>query len=140
MLRFDKRHDCNTPISIDILARLVCFSVHETCLFIASFSVAFFGFFSVGEITKRNFNENHIAKRSNITISTYSGLLNVEVPSFKTDQLGNSVTIVLERNITTSIYPVQLMSDYIAMRHTEIGHLFCHANEKNLTRHQCLIF
>ncbi|XP_071123182.1 uncharacterized protein [Mytilus edulis] len=144
MLRLDKRHDCRKPITIDyhILTRLldalnlICYSVYETCLFKASFSVAFFGFLRVGEIAKSNFNENHIVKRSNITFGNNSGSLYIVVPSSKTDQLGNSVTIVLERYKISSICPVQLMSDYIAMRHKDDGHLFCHANMKTLTRYQ----
>ncbi|VDI09636.1 Hypothetical predicted protein [Mytilus galloprovincialis] len=138
----DKRHDCRKPITIDILTRLldalnlICYSVYETCLFKASFSVAFFGFLRVGEIAKSNFNENHIVKRSNITFGNNSGSLYIVVPSSKTDQLGNSVTIVLERYKISSICPVQLMSDYIAMRHKDDGHLFCHANMKTLTRYQ----
>ncbi|CAC5373754.1 unnamed protein product [Mytilus coruscus] len=138
MLRLDKRHDCRKPITSDILISLldalkfVCYSVYETCLFKVSFLVAFLEFLRVGEIAKSNFYENHNVKRSNITIDSNSGSLNITIPSCKTDQLGNSVTFVLERNKSCSVCPVQLMSDYFAMRHKNDGHLFCHANEKTL--------
>ena len=142
MSRLDKRHDCRKPITLDILVRLlealntVCFSVYESKLFRAAFSIAFFAFLRVGEIAVCNANENHVIKRSNIVFDSKSEELYLTIPYSKTDQLGQTTTLILEQRVHTSVCPVKILLDYLSVRSNVEGPLFCHMNNQCLTRYQ----
>ena len=142
MFRLDKRHDCRKPITLKILIKLtealnkVCFSVYESVLFSCAFSIAFFGYLRIGEIAMSNLNSNHIVKISDVAFDSKAEILYVTIPFSKTDQLGHKTTLILKRSVHTSVCPVNLMLNYFSMRPNVEGPLFCHMNNKNLTRYQ----
>lgn len=57
----------------------------------------------VGVVAESNCKRNHVVKQYNMTIDTSFGSLNAKTSSSKTEQLRNSVTIILERNKTSSL-------------------------------------
>ena len=60
----------------------------------------------------------------------------ITIPFSKTDQFGQSTTLVLQKGVNDTYCPVTLMLDYISIRSELDGPLFCHLNNKCLTRYQ----
>jgi len=142
--RIDKKTDSRKPITLDVLKQLVqvlpavCTSRFETQLFKAAFCLAFFGFLRLGEVAfTSSVSDNHVIKISDISFLKNSNVC-VKIESSKTDQLGNSVTLILQENICKNICPVKQLKQYLSLRPNIEGHLFCHLNHKTLTRFQFL--
>ncbi|CAC5360739.1 unnamed protein product [Mytilus coruscus] len=142
---FGKRVDSRKPINVDVLKRLisilhyVCKSLHEANMFRAAFSLAFFGFMRIGEITRVNKNaDNHVVKISDIKFDINSEI-SVTIMSSKTDQTGCSTTLILSSNDNDDeICVVKTLKDYLHLSPDCQGQLFCHLNQNKLTRFQFL--
>ncbi|VDI11053.1 Hypothetical predicted protein, partial [Mytilus galloprovincialis] len=83
--------DSRKPITLEILARLinslqsVCSSVYECTLFRSMFSLAFFAFLRIGEITI-NRNTQHVINNDDVNVSHHSQSAYITIPFSKTDQ------------------------------------------------------
>ncbi|CAC5400996.1 unnamed protein product [Mytilus coruscus] len=86
----------------------VCKTRYELSLFKAAFSLAFHGLFRVGELVVTNSLQSHTLQLSDIHI--LSGLLQVGIPSSKTDQLGKGSNIWIYPQSDLMICPVKLVS------------------------------
>lgn len=93
--------DCRLPITRymwkDILASLprVCWSIYETNLFQAAFSIAFHGLFRIGELVVNNGDVRHIVYVSDVNFERHH--LRIHLSSSKTDQLGAGSVVILDQ-------------------------------------------
>ena len=132
------------PITVDILQGILtklsaaCRNLFESLLFQAAFSLAFFGFFRVGEITSTGKGDVTIHKVLSIHDIRWSddGHLVLHLRFSKADQLGRGATIKVARQPNISICPVQALQRYLSVRPQSSGPLFCHSNSQPLTRYQ----
>lgn len=130
------------PITLSLLNSIclrissVCNNQYECLLFAAAYSLAFFGFFRVGEITvtKKEYTYKVLAI-SDVWIDVKAGILLLKLRYSKTDQCGKGVQIKLQRS-ESGVCPVNNMIQYLAIRPKVQGPLFCHFNGKPLTRYQ----
>ena len=138
-----KVQDVRSPITFEILNKIilalphVCSSSYESQLFAASFTLAFFAFLRVSEFTIPNTNNvsDSALFRSDISMDTSS--LNVRIRKSKTDQLGLSTTISIQKSSNKSICPITNMSRYLSQRPTtKSPFLFVHFNGQPLTTYQ----
>ena len=133
--------DSRKPITLEILARLinslqfVCSSVYECTLFRSMFSLAFFAFLRIGEITI-NRNTQHVINNDDVNVSHHSQSAYITIPFSKTDQKGLSTTLTVESFNQVDICPVRLLLNFISIRHQNNGPLFCHFNKTGVTRYQ----
>ncbi|CAG2232678.1 unnamed protein product [Mytilus edulis] len=112
----------------------VCKTRYELSLFKAAFSLAFHGLFRVGELVVTNSLQSHTLQLSDIHI--LNGLLQVCIPSSKTDQLGKGSNICIYPQLDLNICPVNLVSEFIKSRPPVLGPLFCHFDGSPLSRYQ----
>ena len=142
---FDKLHkycDTRKPITEDILLKLlpalkyVCSSTYECNLFQAAFSLAFYAFLRVGEITiTPTCNDRNTIKCSDIFINE-KGVLFIKINFSKTDQMGRSTTLVINPSKNVIANPLKYLTNYLNNRPEGEGPLFCHLNGKAVTRYQ----
>lgn len=140
--RLKHKPDSRLPITKDILFKLilklpgVCHNVYETKLYKAAFTLAFWGLFRVGEITKtKDKDVNHILAINDIKINKNNNTFTVVLRYSKTDQTGKGVSIEI-RKVGNEICPFDSMQQYLAARPPVNGPLFCHFNREPLTRYQ----
>ena len=108
---------------------MVCSSNYETHLLSAAFLFAFFGFLRIGEITETgNASDNHVIKISDIKFEGNN--MKVTIQSSKTDQIGNSTTLILPKNKCESMCVARQLKAYLKFRPNIDGQLFCHLNHK----------
>lgn len=119
---------------LSILSSL-CSNNYESKLFKAAFSMAFHGFFRVGELTVgQGHVKNHTVEWSNVHI--FEDYLEVYLSSSKTDQFGKGVTIHIPASHDKNICPLFLIKSFLQDRPAYDGPLFCHFDGKPLTRYQ----
>ena len=140
--RLDKRHDLRMPVTLSILNKIipslpsVCSSNYESILFSAVFTIAFFGFFRVGELVQNTRTDvGHILQTSNVKILTSVNALEIRIPISKTDQLGRGATIVLPAT-NQVVCPVQAVKAYLQLRPNFLWSFFRHLSGSPLTRYQ----
>ena len=101
------------------------------------FYLPFLFFLRIGEITEiGNASDNHVIKISDIKFEGNN--LKVTIQSSKTDQIGNSTTLILPKNKCESMCVARQLKAYLKFRPNIDGQLFCHLNHKKLTRFQFL--
>ena len=141
MKRLRKPSDSRLPITPDLLTRIlqvlpsVCFNQYESWLFKASYSLAFYGFFRIGELALSTGNSvNSILQVSDIQFDKDCKRILVHVRGSKTDQLGKGATLCIcqVNNITC---PVSNEGKFLAIRPKVHGPLLCHMNGQPLTRY-----
>ena len=142
MKRLRKPSDSRLPIKPALLSRIlqvlpsVCFNQYESWLFKASYSLAFYGFFRIGELALSTGNSiNSILQVSDIQFDKDCTRILVHVRGSKTDQLGKGATLYIGQvnNITC---PVSNVGKFLSIRPKVQGPLLCHANGQPLTRYQ----
>lgn len=145
MTRLDKKEDTRKPITMSILKRIlsvlhtVCNSFYEAIMFKSAFSLAFFGFLRIGEISFVNkCTEQHIVNISDIELDEDRFEVSVKISSSKTDQFGKSTTLVLSKVSDNEVCVYKHLKSYLNIRPNVQGQLFCHLNHKKLTRFQFL--
>ena len=124
------------PITVELLQgtltmlSAVCRDTYEATLFRSAFSLAFFGFFRVGEITSAGRNDGNLNKVLSIHDIRWAldGSPIVQLRFSKADQLGKGVSITLVKQINIAICPVQALQAYLAVRPSVQGPLFCHCD------------
>ena len=107
----------------------------ELQLFRAVYSLAFYGFLRVGELTVggKN-NSNHVICIEDTKIN--SDHIEIIIKSSKTDQFGQGTTINISKQNEIENCPVDLLTQYLQQRPTYSGPLFCHFDGAPLTRYQ----
>ena len=126
--------DLRMSISLDLLTKLigalsyVCKSSYETKLFASAFSLAFFGLLRVGEFTSDNKDMpgGHVVKFHDISIhnNNMEEELHLKICSSKTDQVGNSTTLIICQQTNLTICPVRLMKSYLSVRQLSVESQF----------------
>jgi hypothetical protein len=133
------------PITLNILhgiltkLSVVCQNLYEIKLFSAAYTLAFFGFFRVGEITaagKSDVGVNKIVGINDIAFVDDGKAVLIHVRFSKADQLGKGATIKLQSTGHLSMCPVLAVKGYLANRPAVSGPLLCHLNCTPLTRYQ----
>ena len=134
--RLDKRHDLRMPVTLSILSKIipslprVCSSNYESILFSAVFTIAFFGFFRVGELVQNTRSDvGHALQTSNVKILTSINALEIRIPISKTDQFGRGAIIVLPATN-------QVVKAYLQLRPNFLWSFFRHLSGSPLTRYQ----
>lgn len=142
MSRLDRRVDSRLPVTPDLLSKLlkslpnVCKSVYETSLFSAIFSLAYFGFFRIGELVVSSPGlHGHVINVRNVLLKENESVLQLSLPHSKTDQEGKGVLIDFPA-IDSVACPVKLVRQYLSVRPVLAGPLFCHFGGLPVTRYQ----
>ena len=142
MHRLNHGPDTRLPITTDILKIIisalpgVCYNSFEVRLFKSAFTLAFWGLFRVGEITlSKGSNPDKIISNSDVQISNGAECIYVHLRFSKTDQWGKGIKIEIPKAIGI-ICPVESLVDYLKVRPTVNGPLFCHFNGNALSRYQ----
>jgi hypothetical protein len=136
-----KTRDTRLPITKELLVLIlrilpfVCVSQYERKLFSAAFSVAYHGLLRVGEIAFNVIHSRHVIAISNVSVSG-NGLLNISIPSSKTDQIVMGTLISLQAQINKDVCPCNLMRSFLTERPLIPGPVFCHCDGRPLTRYQ----
>ncbi|VDI08973.1 Hypothetical predicted protein [Mytilus galloprovincialis] len=134
--------DVRLPITRDLLSKIynvlpaVCHNDFETKLFQASFSLAFFGFLRVGELTadhKHASTQSHAIEYNDIKINLSS--IEIRLRSSKTDQCCTGTTIVIDVR-PGDVCAVFALRNYLKVRPNVAGQLFCHFDGTPVTRYQ----
>ena len=143
MRRIVKSTDIRLPITTQLLERIieslpgVCINTFETKLLTAAFTLAFFGFFRIGEITasKRGANTSFIVNVNDIQLSKTPAFAIINLRYSKTDQLGRGIAIKI---LCTGgdLCAVCSLRAYLNVRPPHSGPLFIHFNGSSLTRYQ----
>ncbi|XP_076077485.1 integrase/recombinase xerD homolog [Mytilus galloprovincialis] len=137
-----KRPDSRLPITIDLLKNIIkilpafCSSRYEAVLFSSAFSMGFFAFLRVGEMTTACGREgsNHAIKIENVEVTNHN--IKIYLASSKTDQLGRGTSIFVARQSDVGICLVKLLQEYLKIRPRIRGQLYCHFNGSPMTRYQ----
>ena len=89
----------------------MCVSQYERKLF----SAAYHGLLREGEIAFNVIHSRHVIAISNVSVSG-NGLLNISIPSSKTDQIGMGTLISLQPQINKDVCPCNLMRSFLTDR------------------------
>ncbi|XP_055996171.1 uncharacterized protein LOC130054184 isoform X1 [Ostrea edulis] len=139
-----KKNDARLPITSNILNQilqslhLVCTNYYECKLFQAAYTLAFFGFFRVGEMTVKNQKDlGHAIEYEDITMFTEENKIQIKLKHSKVDQIGEGETITIQNSqFGSQIQPIKIIQEYLAIRPSVQGKLFCHFSGQPLTRYQ----
>lgn len=144
--RSDARRDPRLPITREILGKIlcklpqICSSFYESALFAAGFSLAYYGYFRVGEITFTKPGQEHqIICTQDVKIIKNGNAKEVQIQLHfsKTDQGGRGTVIVIkDKESNTGPGLVSILEKYLRIRPKTLGPLLCHVNGKALTQYQ----
>ena len=120
----NKKKDIRSPITLPLLDKLisalpsVTSSKYESLLFSASFSLAFYAFLRISEFTAPNGNNypNRAINISDVKIDQSSKSLYLCIRQSKTDQYGNSVTLLIKAAPHRSSCPLANVLNYLESR------------------------
>ena len=135
--RLKGKVDSRLPITLFILGRLNE-SLSETVsnrfhrvLLRAMFITAFFGLFRIGELTSSSKEDVHLnLSQCRIT----DDAVYITITHFKHNISQHPVCLTLNRQSDSSICPVVAMHEYMKLRGSSEGPLFCYLNGKAVTR------
>ena len=134
--------DTRLPISITLLKQLlailpaICRDNYEAKMFSAAFTLAFFGFLRVGEITVCSLKKiGHPLFRRDIELIADDKSVRVTIRHSKTDQVGKGTTIIIPPT-EGSLSVFEYVSDFLVDRPNIEGPFFCHFGGKPLSRYQ----
>ena len=141
MNRLYNRADLRLPITIDMMSKFsialrhVCSSQYEAAMFMSAFSLAFSALLRVGEITAENVETaKRIIHRNDVVVDNNQLILTIRFS--KTDQFGNSSLCIIPANVNSKFCAVSNLVDYLRVRSDKEGPLYCHMNNKHVTRKQ----
>ena len=104
--------------------------------FSAAYVLAFFGFFRVGELTVPKQKSKELSRVLSVNdVSFVKGAMLVTIRYSKTDQRGSGTTLKIYPS-NLGVCPVNFMCQFLRLRPKVNGPLFCHLDEKPLTRYQ----
>ena len=135
-----RKPDSRLPITKVLLKRIilclpcVCNSFYESKLFSSAFSLCFYGFLRVGEISVSN-SSRHVLEFGNVKV--LNDCIELALSSSKTDQTGIGTTIRVQGQSDKAICPLVLLTNYLYARPPyHKGPLFCHFDGSPLSRYQ----
>ena len=130
------------PITVNLLRDILrvlpvaCKNMYESSLFTAAFTMAFFGFMQVGEITVTTPSlREPVVSFDDVLFDRSAGSLQVRIRGSKTDQGGKGQTIKMN-STGKALCPILSYEQFIKRRPNLPGPLFCHLNGTPLTRAQ----
>lgn len=134
--------DNRVPITLDVLKKFpralqhICFSVYETKLYTAMFTLAFFAFLRIGEIATVNKGVagNRVVQFKDLEMKVGRCVLKLRYS--KTDQFGKTVNFELQAKQDSSICPIACLQAYLRIRPSVQGPLFCHYDHSPVTKSQ----
>lgn len=139
--RLRSRRDGRAPITNDILVQIcrslpfICFNSYESALFHATFCLAYFGLFRVGELVYTDHRQaGYALRRDDVTLM--AGILTIRLRVSKTNHSGKPIYLTIKSIRDKSICPVLAVSIYLKLRPTSATNLFCHVDGSPLTRYQ----
>ena len=135
-----RKPDSRLPITKDLLKIIilclhcVCNSFCESKLFSSAFSLCFYGYLRVGEISVSN-SSRHVLEFGNVKV--LNDCIDLALSSSKTDQTGVVTTIRVQGQSDKAICPLVLLTSYLYARPPyHKGPLFCHFDGSPLSRYQ----
>ena len=138
MKRLRHKPDHRLPVTSSLLGQImshlgvVCSTTYEAIMFAAAYSVAFFAFLRVGEITT-NRTSRAVLDINDIKVTTET--VSLHLRQSKTDQLKRGVVVLLNA-IGGTTCPVSSMLAYLQIRPKLPGPAFCHYDGLPLSRTQ----
>ena len=128
--RINPSKDSRAPITLQMFQAFpmalknVTSSAYEALLFSTAFSVAFFGFLRIGEMiaTGKSGNNSRIIQISDVVV--YDENVKITLRFSKTDQYGESATLVFYPSQQKHICPVSLIKKFLQVRPKAQGQLF----------------
>lgn len=142
MKRLKGKADTRLPITPKLLTKLIsflpciCFNSYEAQMFASAFSLAFFAFLRVGEFTVTSgIQIENIIAASDVSLDQRSGVVHLHLRHSKTDQSNKGTTVIIPR-VGGPLCPVYNLENYLKIRPTINGPLFCHYGGGPLTRYQ----
>ena len=140
-----KSHDQRLPITEDILQKIlvaipsISASTFESILIHAAFTLAFFGFLRIGEISANSrFDiQPSVLRRSDVKFST-RGSQHVIIIDFrvsKNNQFGSPQTVVVPSHTNPLLCPVLALRNYL-LQADAAPTLFAHFDKSPITRYQ----
>lgn len=134
--------DTRAPITLDLLKKIIytlptiCYSVYETHLFKAAFTLAFFGLMRVSELVIDDKRENTSpVNLVDVKMNILKNQIELTIPKSKTDQQGLGSRIIIMATCDDTC-PFSCMNEYLKQRSKVNGPLFCHFSGRPLTRFQ----
>ena len=141
-----KERDPRFPITMVVLENIiralqkVCSNVYERKMYHAAFTIAFFGFMRVGEVTAEAKSRVQPAtlKGADVIFIRVGGAecLQVSFRCSKNNQCGPPQVIVIHRQSNPALCPVLAMRQFLQDRPAAGKALFCHFDGMPLTRSQ----
>ena len=138
--RLQPTKEARSPVTLKILEKLVntvsmiVGNNYNIALFKAMYSLAFFGFLRIGEITAPNGSQtNHQLQLSSILIHDSDGTMTLIFHSYKHKQDSDPFRLRLH-NTSDSVPVVKLMCKYLKLRGFFPGPLFILQNGKSVSR------
>jgi hypothetical protein len=147
LARLNKTIDTRYPITISILEKLlaallsVCSSPYEGKLFASAFVLAYYGLLRVGEFTidtTTRLRNSHCITFQNLTLDRQASKITLTIPHSKTDQTGQTTSLIIRRQPHTPACPIQNIQSFFEIRPCTPNHhcFFIHHNYSPLTRSQ----
>lgn len=145
-LRKNKKSDSRLPISPGLLKSILhklvvgCSDSYEVSLFSAAYTLAYCGFFRVGEIAVSK-NDATLPDRDrvvafrDISLDLKAGIIEIHIRFSKTDQYGSGSLIRINKT-DKEVCPVKALAKFLALRPQFQGPLLIHYNKQPLTRYQ----
>ena len=134
--------DSRLPISHELLIQViiklpaVCHNMYEAKLFGAAFTLAFYAFLRVGELTYTNGRPlEHVLSVNDVTVNVQEKSIFLKIRFSKTDQYGEGTTIKIKGG-GNGLCPVAKITEYLLVRPKGNGPLLLHWDKKPLTRYQ----
>lgn len=136
------RKDPGKPLSPAILKglfqqwRAVCMSEYERFLFHAASLIAFFGALRISKLVASSKSDLSGKAFDRDDVSVSSDQVHILIRSSKTDQSGKGRSLVLNTCDIAELCPVKALTQFLSVRKTGKGVLFCHVDGSPLTRYQ----
>lgn len=135
--------DIRLPITLTMLKALIaalnhtCTSSYQKFLFQSMFSLAFHAFLRVGEITVRQDDDTNLLMFSDIIIKKIKSdkhKIFINMKNFKHNSTKQTAYLELQHQIDRTICPVITLRNFISVRGSNPGPLFCHRSGKAISR------
>lgn len=135
--------DIRRPITVSVLTNIiqalnhVTESFYQRKLFEAMFSLAFHAFLRIGELTSRSDNNPNLLQFNDIELTrSKTGKTNIVIcmANFKHNASKQPVYLEIQRQSVSIICPVRKLREYISLRGSTNGPLFCYRDYKPIPR------
>lgn len=136
-------HDNRAPITLSILTKVVsalpsvCFSRYEVILFTAAYLLTYYGMLRVSEVvftTQAQANKPLLI--TDLVVEPHGEALQIRIRFSKTNQTGPPTILRIPRTYPDPLCCVTALQQYLALRPSHHGLLFCHINRSPMKRSQ----